>query len=386
MVNKLKQFVRTRHKINYQFGYELKNIETSDIVIYYKNRNSPWLSTLSEAKAWLQTQEQLRLQGENIGRPDTKWAFVCSVVVILKAVLNRQPLQIGLEVFFAAYNIPGNTITLKHFHLLERHFKQGIAVYTVLDNGDFVLSCTPSRYDKINFPIMTVGLHASHAFLITDINKVTNNYTCGECLVRFTKSCNLFRHAKTCTRGKTVVACPGNQIQAPDSAYKKDFYPPTLFGYNAIRWIEYEARHRGIHIHHQLCGHGGERFIAGSFVDGYHPKSKTVFQYHGCYFHGCSWCYLGERAKRKCYTPTAKANRLQEPTFIRERRIEAKPFGVVVTLWLSGGNTRTTMNTSPAPGERIGFLPRKMKLTLAPLFTTSRPIKTRLRLSNQPRI
>ena len=66
MVNKLKQFVRTRHKINYQFVYELKNIETSDIMIYYKNRNSPWVSELSKAKAWLQTQEELRLQGENI--------------------------------------------------------------------------------------------------------------------------------------------------------------------------------------------------------------------------------------------------------------------------------------------------------------------------------
>ena len=134
------------------------------------------------------------------------------MVVVLKVVLDRQPLQIGLGLlpdwlrnkrtvisldtynddkcifrclavhqgadrkrntrktqelarsFFAAYNIPGNNITLKHFHLLKRHFKQGIAAYTVLDNGDFLLSHTPSRYDKIGSPIMTVGLHASHAF------------------------------------------------------------------------------------------------------------------------------------------------------------------------------------------------------------------------------
>ena len=152
-------------------------------MIYYKTRNSPWLSKLSEV--WLQTQEELRLQGENIGRPDTKWAFVCSLLVIIKTVLDRQPLKIGLgflpdwlrskravisldtyydecifrclavhrgadrkqntrktqelvRSLFAAYNIPDNTITLKHFPLLGRHFKQGIAAYTVLNNGHFV--------------------------------------------------------------------------------------------------------------------------------------------------------------------------------------------------------------------------------------------------------
>ena len=206
------------------------------------------------------------------------------------------------RIFFAAYNIPGNNITLKHFHLLERHFKQGIAAYTVLDNSDFILSHTPSRYDKIGSPTMTVGLHASHAFLITDINKVTNNYTCGECSARFTRADALTRHAKTCTRGKTVVAYSGNQIKGPDSAYEKGFYPPTLFSDDAIRWIEYEACQRGIHIYHYLCGHGGERLVARGYVDGYHSKSKTVFQYHGCHFHGCTWCYREELQNEVLYT------------------------------------------------------------------------------------
>ena len=260
MTSKLKQSVRTKHKINHHFAYELKNVETNELVIYYKNRNSPWFSKLSEAKDWLQTQEELRPQGENIGRPDTKWSFLRSLFVTLKTVLDRQPLQIGFgllpdwlrnkksvialdtykdnlcpfrclavhqgvrkdrntqkaralaQSFFAAHNIPGNTITLKHFHLLERHFKQGISAYTVLDNGDFVLSYTPSRYNQVGLPIITVSIHGTNAFLITDINKVTNNYTCGECLARFTQAGALSRHAKICTRGRTVVACPGNQI------------------------------------------------------------------------------------------------------------------------------------------------------------------------------
>ena len=97
MVNKLKQFIRTRHKINSQFAYELQNIETNELMVYYKTQNSPWVSKLSEAKAWLQTQEEIRLQGEQIDRSDTKWSFVRSSFVILKIVLDRQPLQIGLD-------------------------------------------------------------------------------------------------------------------------------------------------------------------------------------------------------------------------------------------------------------------------------------------------
>ena len=106
----------------------------------------------------------------------------------------------------------GNVITLKHFPLLEKHLKEGIAAYTVTNDGDFVLSYTPSRYDKVGHPTMTVGTYEAHAFLITDINKVTNNYTCSECLARFTRAADLTRHSKTCTRGQTNISCPGNRI------------------------------------------------------------------------------------------------------------------------------------------------------------------------------
>ena len=39
------------------------------------------------------------------------------------------------------------------------------------------------------------------------------------------------------------------------------------------------------------CGHGGERYIFNVPVDGYHPETHTVFQYHGCHWHGCAQCY-----------------------------------------------------------------------------------------------
>ena len=250
--------------------------------------------------------------------------------------MNTQKAQALAQSFFSTHNIPDNNITLKHFHLLERHFKQGIATFTVFNNSDFVLSYTPSRYDKIGFPNMTVGLHASHAFLITDINKVTNNYTCGKCSARFTRADNLIRHEKTCTHGKTIVACPGKQIKAPDSAYESAFYPPTNFGYNAIRWIEHEARQRGIHIHHQLCGHGGERLVAGAYVDGYHLESKTVFQYHRCHFHGCP-CYRRGRYQNEVLFTDCKNNQftraqVYQRTLTRSQTLRNRGY-TVVEVW-----------------------------------------------------
>ena len=196
-------------------------------MVYYTNTNSPWMDRLSKTKKWLKTQEKLRLQGEKIDRPNTKMVFENLLFIDLKVILDRQPLQIGLgrlpdwirnkrevispdtyndnlclfrcmavhkgankqfntrrtrelaQSFFAAH--PKLTfITSQQFHLLERHFKQGIAAYSVTNEDDFVLTYTPSHYHKVHYPTMTIRLYEGHAFLITDINKVTNNYTCGE--------------------------------------------------------------------------------------------------------------------------------------------------------------------------------------------------------------
>ena len=104
------------------------------------------------------------------------------------------------------------------------------------------------------------------------------------------------RHvANNCSRGQTKINCPNNRIKAPSSAYERAFYPEQTCSFVAIKWLEWEAKKRGIHIHHARCGHGGERQILGARVDGYHPESKTVFQFHGCLWHGCEKCYPEDR-------------------------------------------------------------------------------------------
>ena len=178
MLNKIKQAVQTRHKITYSSAYELRNIETGETMVYYTNTNNPWKERLSKTKEWLTTQEELRLQGEKINRPNTKWVFQKHLFIDVKVILDRQPLQIGLgrlpdwirnkrefisldtfndnlcifrcmavhrgankqfntrrarelaQSFFADYpKLP--FITSQQFDLLEKHFKQGIAAYSV---------------------------------------------------------------------------------------------------------------------------------------------------------------------------------------------------------------------------------------------------------------
>ena len=279
-----------------------------------------WFSKLSETKAWLQEQEELRLQGAQIDRPSTKWVFQKHVLVDLKVILDRQPLQIGLgrlpdwlqnkhEVIsldncndtlclfrciavhrgahkqdntrrarelaqsFSAVYPKLTSITLKELHLLEKHFKYGIAAYSVTNAVYIVLTHTHSHYDKVSHPTMTSGIYEGHAFLILDINKASNNFTCGECMARFTRADNLNLHIKTCTRGRTEIKCLGNRILAPESAFEKAFYPEGGFGIKACCWLEHVSRESGKHIHHHRCGHGGERTVEGAPVDGYHRET-----------------------------------------------------------------------------------------------------------------
>ena len=127
--------------------------------------------------------------------------------------------------------------------------------------------------------------------MIKDITKLAKIYACTHCNARFTQSVSLQRHADRCAQGKTVIDCPGEKVEAPATAYEKAFYPKHQASKESIQWLEYVAKHWKIPIHHAMSGHGGERWIEKRPVDGYNHEKKLVFQYHGCYWHGCPKCY-----------------------------------------------------------------------------------------------
>ncbi|CAH1103834.1 unnamed protein product [Psylliodes chrysocephalus] len=67
---------------------------------------------------------------------------------------------------------------------------------------------------------------------------------------------------------------------------KKDTYSQT-----SIRWLN-----QFTNVRHAL--NGGEVHICGSKVDGYDKVTNTVYQFHGCFWHGCP----------KCFTPSTVNN------------------------------------------------------------------------------
>ena len=61
------------------------------------------------------------------------------------------------------------------------------------------------------------------------------------------------------------------------------------YGQMAIQWLTRESDRTGCTIRHQ--GNGREKRIGKLPVDGWCAKTRTAYQFHGCYFHGCPKCY-----------------------------------------------------------------------------------------------
>ena len=336
--------VRTRFMLRLSAVVRLRhNVEDGRMMTFYQDiGTSHWFETLAASQEWARQLEELRLETRR--RPNTQWSYEKTELVYAKVIFDRHPLFLGVgrlpdwlrnkrgvlfldtyrdnrclfrciavhfvahvrdnmcatraleESFFAQRPGLRNRLTYKHLSLLEKHFQQGIAVYTVQPNGDFILTHLPAAYDRVGQPVLTMGLYDEHAFLILDLKQVAGDYTCGNCQARFTRTDNLMRHMRErCSGGQTKINCPNTRVQFPASAYEKAFYPEARCSFIATKWLEWEAKQRGIHIHHARCGHGGERTILDAKVDGYHPETKTVFQFYGCFWHGCKQCYPKDR-------------------------------------------------------------------------------------------
>ena len=87
MMDKIRDSVHNRFEINYSYIRLLRNIETNKTLVWFQDRQkSPWFAT---------QQEERRLGGENINRPNTKFVFEKHFSVQIKIIFDQQPLQVG---------------------------------------------------------------------------------------------------------------------------------------------------------------------------------------------------------------------------------------------------------------------------------------------------
>ena len=184
MMDKIRDSVHHRFKINCSYIYLLRNIETNKTLVWFQDRQkSPSFATHGNAQAWLEQQEERRLGGENINRPNTKFVFGKHLSVQIKIILDQQPLRVGegclpdwlrkkkglialdnfndyLCVFrcsavhhgadkrynqsktktlarelFTIHTIPNEIIEFQHIPLIAKYFNQEMVVYDVTPEG-----------------------------------------------------------------------------------------------------------------------------------------------------------------------------------------------------------------------------------------------------------
>ena len=87
-------------------------------------------------------------------------------------------------------------------------------------------------------------------------------------------------------------------------------------------------------IRHARNG-GEQRVVAGVdsyWVDGYDPVTRTVYEFHGCLWHGCRKCYKGERDIKTSVNADRTLNEVYVATQVKIQTLRAGGY-TVVQMW-----------------------------------------------------
>ena len=213
---------------------------------------------------------------------------------------TRDALKLARE-FYNQPNLPVREVRptkLIDFERIAAKFQVNIRLYEPENQSTWKLVFGKNQFRESRSNL-DIGLCEGHCFFIKNINLLANHWECAGCHQRFTRHDSYNRHAteELCTGGQPKLLCPGEKFKRIMNSSEKVFYGGnTQFSFKGCKWIEKQSESIGEHIHHALCGHGGERCVIYTtpkgreveiMVDGFDPKSSTVYQFHGCKWHGC---------------------------------------------------------------------------------------------------
>ena len=101
----------------------------------------------------------------------------------------------------------------------------------------------------------------------------------------------------------------------------------------ALEWMTYLNQKTGRHIQH--ARNGGEHVILYGaqtfYVDGYDQNTNTVYEFHGCFWHGCPKCYP-DRDKQRHKMCDLSMRDVYQATIAKEDAMFAQGYSVVV-MW-----------------------------------------------------
>ena len=272
---------------------------------------------------------------------------------------NRDALKLARD-FYKNPNLKREDVKptrLVDFENIAKQFKVNIRLFEPVEESKTVWKLVFGKNQfKKNLPCVDIGLFVNedqseaseageasgaganqadnqnprrgHCFFIKDIELLTKLWECAGCQQRFNRHDNYNRHVtgSACDGGKTKLICPGEKFERIMNSSEKVFYGGRKnFSYAACQWIEKQSELTGKHIHHALCGHGGE-FCAEVIkvegdrgkdisVDGYEVGSKTIFQYYGCKWHGCPCQKKRNSLDEERYTKTIELEKKMKEQF-----------------------------------------------------------------------
>jgi hypothetical protein len=145
-------------------------------------------------------------------------------------------------------------------------------------------------------------------------------------------------------------------------AFRRNFLQPNTIGLipkhgyrlvdnqsaAALQWMSYEEEQRNVRIHH--AGRGREIKISGMKVDGF--DGERIYEYNGCYYHGCPKCFPFKRDEPLKEDPSDTLNQRYERTTAKIVRLSQSEYEVV-QMWdcqfnaLKQGKNLNHLNSLP---------------------------------------
>ena len=182
------------------------------------------------------------------------------------------------------------------FEGIAEKFNVNIRVYELkvnLDKTRYRMVYRQKQY-KEELNMIYLGMLGGHCFYIKKMDVLKQKWKYLDCKKVFTRSNDLSHHTAdgSCNGGKTKIICNGKKIKRILISSEKVFYGGlSNYSYSVCQWIEHTREETGKHIHHALCGHVIHDSVDHEMckVDDYEPITKTIYQYYGCKWHGCTW-------------------------------------------------------------------------------------------------
>ncbi len=139
------------------------------------------------------------------------------------------------------------------------------------------------------------------------------------------------------SKRKVIITCPkhGDFKQVPNNHLNGSNCPccaTNSYSQLSIEWLKLEAKSRKINIQH--AENGGEYVIPGTRfrVDGYHARTKTIFEFYGDCFHGNPKLYKRNDTPHPFSDKTAL--QLYTATMRREKKLKKLGYRII-SIWES---------------------------------------------------